>query len=375
MVRLPVSRVLRGSIDEAAIARIWKNIRDNRRPLKATWLSMLGWGAAGALLAMVALGILQLVAPWSPVETAPTTTATLARADGVHIGVADVSRGGAPLVWLLSDGSRLTFQPDTRWEPLSISPIEVVSSLRHGATRFEVKPGGPRRWIIQAGPVSVEVVGTVFTVERDERKVVVSVERGAVLVRGERVPDSVQRLTAGQRIEVLLTEEQSTPLLRERAGAEAAPSKQEWMGKAARGEYRDAYDELGAAGVSAETLRAREPQQLLALADIARLSGHPADAVPPLDRLLQNHPERPEAAFAAVTLGRLFLDQLGRPRDAARAFERALALGVPRGLQRDVRVRLVEAYTLTGDSVKAEGAARASEAEFPGEPAPRGGGP
>lgn len=324
MLPSPVRRDLRSSVDEAAVARMWRRIRDQRRVRNTTWLAMLGWGAIGACIAVLAFGVVRIGTPETHSVLNAQVPASVSRSTELHLGIADVARDGEPMIWLLPDGSRLTFQPDTRWEPLSVSPTDLISSLRRGSTLFEVKPGGPRRWVIQAGPVSIEVIGTVFTVERDEKRVAIAVERGAVLVRGEPVPDKVQKLIAGQRIEVSLVDE------------------------------RRANDEESKPSASAETPGAREPQRLLALADGARLSGHPADAVPPLERLIKEHPERPEAALAAVTLGRIFLDQLGRPRDAARAFERALALGAPQGLRGDVQARLVEAYERAGDAVAAE---------------------
>jgi transmembrane sensor len=104
---------------------------------------------------------------------------------------------------------------------------------------------------------------------------------------------------------------------------------------------------------------------LLALADVARLSGHPAEAVMPLERVLAEFPGDPQAPLAAYTLGRLHLDSLGRPHAAISALERALALGVPHGLREDVRARLVEAYARSGDSVGVERAAQAYAKEFP----------
>jgi len=55
------------------------------------------------------------------------------------------------------------------------------------------------------------------------------------------------------------------------------------------------------------------------------------------------HEDDPRAGLAAFTLGRLELDRLGRPADAVTDLERALALGLPRGLVADARQRLDEA--------------------------------
>jgi transmembrane sensor len=104
---------------------------------------------------------------------------------------------------------------------------------------------------------------------------------------------------------------------------------------------------------------------LLALADVARLSGHPREAVAPLERILSRFASDPQAPLAAFALGRLELDALDQPRKAAAALERALALGVPRSLKEDVRARLVEAYGRAGDRTAARAAARAYLREFP----------
>lgn len=45
-----------------------------------------------------------------------------------------------------------------------------------------VQPGGPRRWQVEGGLATIEVVGTAGRLR-------VSVQRGAIVVRGEGVPD------------------------------------------------------------------------------------------------------------------------------------------------------------------------------------------
>ena len=76
------------------------------------------------------------------------------------------------------------------------------------------------------------------------------------------------------------------------------------------------------------------------LADVARLSGHPREAVAPLERMIAEHPGDPRAPVAAVMLGRLEMDRLVRPERARRAFERARELGLPAALAPDVDRRL-----------------------------------
>jgi transmembrane sensor len=364
MLEAPLHRSLRGSIDEQAIARIWRGISEHRHRARISWRTIALPAALGAALALALLAILQLVSPSRPPPAPIPAVAELSLADGSRLSTADIGGDAGTVTWSLSDGSELRFEPGTRWEPLVVSPAQLVSSLRRGWTTFDVKPNGARRWIIEAGPVTVEVIGTRFSIQRDERKVRVLVERGAVLVRGELVPDKVQRLGAGQSLEVSLKPD---PEPRPPAGAEAiekAPAAPGWLAHAEQGKFKDAYVELGGAGLRQEAQRTDSLERLLMLADVARLSGHPAEAVAPLERIVQHHAGRPEAALAAVTLGRLLLDQLANPGEAARVLERALALGVPLGLREDVYARLVEAHVRAGDRTAAERAMGRYQTEF-----------
>jgi transmembrane sensor len=126
----------------------------------------------------------------------------------------------------------------------------------------------------------------------------------------------------------------------------------------------EAYASLGSGGVERETTGAASVEDLLALADVARLSGHAAEAIEPLERILREHASSPSAPLSAVTLGRIELS-LGRPGEAAQALERALALRVPTGLEEDVYVRLVEAYAKAGNASLAASTAHTYRARFP----------
>jgi transmembrane sensor len=53
------------------------------------------------------------------------------------------------------------------------------------------------------------------------------------------------------------------------------------------------------------------------------------------------------------------------PAPAARALERALALGLPQSLREDARARLVEAQARSGNTAAARDAAAAYRREFP----------
>ncbi|MEO0325847.1 MAG: FecR family protein [Myxococcota bacterium] len=276
----------------------------------------------------------------------------------------------------LADGTTLSLGAGSRWAPVRNEATLFESELSAGEIRFSIPPGGPRVWRLRAGPSVVEVLGTVFTVRHaPPDQLEVQVERGRVRVRDARLDTGARELSAGERLALpartpapdaerastsrtddaaarvvaspaaaaVLVETAAVPAraaraptsgARREAASEPSRSAEDWRSLAEAGAYQEAYVALeasaGAAGI----------RELLLAADVARFSGHPRDAVAPLERILEAHGSDPRAAVAAVTLGRLEMDRLRRPARAQRAFERALTLGVPSALRGDVARRL-----------------------------------
>jgi len=112
-------------------------------------------------------------------------------------------------------------------------------------------------------------------------------------------------------------------------GTSAWPERPASVPAMRRGE---AFAALGTDGRRREAKRLGV-NDLSALADVARLSGNPAEAVAPLKRILLEFAGDAHAPLAAFVLSRLELDSLGRSQAAVRALEQALALGIPRGLR------------------------------------------
>jgi transmembrane sensor len=272
----------------------------------------------------------------------------------------------------LSDGSRVTVAQHARLDVLETSGRAVLLALRSGRVRFDVRPHGPRSWRIECGALAVEVVGTAFVIERTRGALQVAVLRGAVLVRGESVPDGVQRLNGGQQLRVpsgasaasALAAGSAPPVAlapegvedhaltpevaaRERAAA-LPPTQQPAAGAAAPAESvaprpgRAARRELAGAEVI-------DIEALLREADALRLAGRPAAAVAPLTRVIEARPADARTGLAAFALARLHLGALADPSAASRDLERALALGLPLGLQEDAYVKLAEAHERAGD--------------------------
>ncbi|HMJ10168.1 MAG TPA: FecR family protein, partial [Polyangiaceae bacterium] len=251
----------------------------------------------------------------------------------------------APLL-VLADGSAVRVkQPETRLSNLRVVPDSVSLELVTGAARFEIAPNPRRHFQVRAGTATVTVLGTVFEVALRGDELQVTVERGRVRVEHgarEHVLDAGEQLTWSVR--AVPSKPPPAPALPEspaqdarRASAKPAVKtaretpaadarKSDWRELAVRKQYDAAYELLSASGFAAV---GNDAGDLLLAADVARLSGHPADAVAPLQRATQLGRDA-RAGLAAFTLGRVLLEDLGQPARAAGAFRKAFALA-PRG--------------------------------------------
>jgi transmembrane sensor len=369
---IPVKDVLSDRQDEVAVERVWHRLES--RPAPRRWVKpALLVPALAAAAAVVTVFAWQswprVVRPASPSGPLQALQAT---------GPVDLERALSAtdgLALALSDGSQLSATAGTRLEPFENSSHAVGLLLARGEATFDIKPGGPRRWTIEAGLATVEVVGTRFTLRREEKRLSLKVERGVVLIRGDRVPDRARRLKDGEALELSEPEVVAPPPAPEPAPAPprlaiapppTAPVQVEWASLAQRGDYRGAFEMLGEPGLRQELARVvDDPQQLLALADVARMSGHPALAVAPLSSIVQRHRASPDAPLAAFTLGKIELDALGHPAKAAEAFGAAIELKAPQGLVEAAWARLVEAHSRAGNRDRARAAAAEYDKLFP----------
>jgi len=137
-----------------------------------------------------------------------------------------------------------------------------------------------------------------------------------------------------------------------------------WRELESSGDHTGAYTQLGPDGFAAAT-RSATIDELFALADVARLSGHPRDARLPLGRIVDEYASDPRAPLAALTLGRVELTSLGMPGPAASSLEKAIVLGLPAGLAGDAYVLLADAYTRVGDRAAMRRTYDAYVARFP----------
>ena len=296
----------------------------SQRRLRARALVVAGvaMGAAGVLVAAFELrqgGREPTVAARPPEGASPATTPPALPAHPLR----------------LADGSTATpLGADAALVVREDSRVRVAIDLGRGRGRFDVVPNSRRVFEVHAGEVSVHVVGTVFSVERVADRVGVSVERGLVRVDWS---TGTRALAAGES-------GWFPPLQVQPAAAEVPPTAAPVLARPA----------APAAGARS----ARTADELLRAADAERLAGHPEEGARLLRRMLHDHRGDPRAPLGALTLGRLLMIELERPRQAAAAFAEARALA-PRGpFAEDALAREVEAWSKAGDTATAAKRAR-----------------
>jgi len=265
----------------------------------------------------------------------------------------------------LADGSRAELAgARTDLEVLENNENRISVRLEAGRALFDVVHNPLRSFTVEAEPYRVEVIGTVFHVERDGNDVRVGVTRGKVRVYG---PLGAEDVVAGQlkrftRAVATAAGEPGSPAVKPltaaqddaetvrpvRAAKRRAAPDATWRSLSQSGQYDAAFESLRRGSVVDD-----DPAALMDAADAARLSGHPSNAVRYLESVVQRHGRSPVAPLAAFTLGRVYLDQLGQPGQAAAAFERARKLSPNGSLAQDALAREVEALSKGGNAQKA----------------------
>jgi transmembrane sensor len=269
---------------------------------------------------------------------------------------------------ILTDGSEV--MPATVATQVQIeeqSPSRMAVRLRAGSAQFRVRHDDHRRFTVNAGTVEIEDVGTVFRVAHESAGAIrVAVSEGSVIVR-DRAASSQVTLGAGENL-VFSPHPNGVPAMAVPVAGSATQS-------AALAEVPEAPKEepklqaaSSAGATPSATNRPRlsdDPASLLQAADLARRSHNPQAAVVSLRRLVEKYPKDPRTPSAAFTLGWVLLNELGRPRDAAAAFEEAERRASSGMLAEDASARVAEAWQRAGDSRRAAEAARRYEQLYP----------
>jgi transmembrane sensor len=262
-----------------------------------------------------------------------------------------------------SHGTEIQIEQDT--------PNWVVAKLNGGA-RFHVVPNHERTFEVRAGDVRVRVLGTTFSVQQlPSGQTQVLVEHGSVEVAwlgGSTLLETGQggtfppaRSEGDPELPGDTTASSPSPIARGAGSTLHAPARGGWREDAHAGDYGKAYEELSANARARDPVR-DEASDLMLAADVARLSAHPEEAVKPLRAVCDRHAGDRRAPVAAFTLGRVLLDDLGRPAEAAAAFKKAHALWQEGPLAEDALAREADAWERAGRA----DAARAAATEYVG---------
>ena len=228
------------------------------------------------------------------------------------------------------------------------SESHVLVELVRGAARYSVVPKPARTFEVHSGFVTVKVVGTEFVVERRAESTWVEVARGKVAVSWTG-SDTEVTLGAGESgLFPRATARPAESAVGERE-ALALPEKERestgaYRARVARQDYTGAFALLS----RDPTLAGSSVQDLLLAADVARLSEHPSEAVPYLQRVIREHPADERAPLAAFTLGRT-LSGLGRTREAMSMFGRVRSDWPSSTLAEDALLRQAEAASKLGE--------------------------
>jgi transmembrane sensor len=349
----PIRDVLDDSVSEEAVQRVWRGVRRRRSaPVRSGGRRYVLALASAALMAIVVL-VFAL--------RAPSGHGPLLEASGRTLNsLGATAASSTPL----SDGSRIDLGPGAELEVLDNDESSFVCVLRRGRGTFEVKPGGPRRWRVEAGALRVEVIGTRFTVDRAKARVSVSVERGTVLVRGDRVPDGVQKLTAGSRL-VIDVPEPLANVPSARAVQASTPAASPGLDSAGAANSNSAKKDNPAVAALPSSPARTATVDWLQVADEQRRNGNLKGAIASLRAAMNADGDGSRRAIAAFTLGKLLLDSAGRPADAAQAFRSCLRSSPPAAMAEDASARLVEAQARAGNGDAARRGAREYERRYP----------
>jgi transmembrane sensor len=340
-----LKRHLEADLTEQDVERLVRGgaERRQRRRLRRTLGTGLLLGAVGTVL--IAL-LLRWSAGLGGVATAPPAVSLPPAAPLRAPTNPPPGAPSIPEVVTLRDQSRATaLEPDTRVAVEEDAPERVHVRLERGRARFEVTRRPERSFTVRAGNVTVSVVGTTFGVEIVADRVGVTVEKGAVEVDWG----------LGQK-QLLAGESGWFPPLVMTAQPEATVESS-----------RPASDGSNAPALPGGAAHAspRSAQQLLTEVDAARSSGQSTRAVELLRQLLREYPNDPRAPLAAFTLGRVLLNELGRPREAAAAFQQVRQKAPASQFAEDALAREVEAWNRASEPGRARALAAAYLERYP----------
>jgi hypothetical protein len=288
-----------------------------------------------------------------------------------------------------SDGSEVVLSPATRAVVTRVESDRADLRLNEGHISASIRKKTGITWTIGAGPYSVRVVGTRFSVDwqRASETLKVSVSEGRVRVFGGDLGNEGIALDAGASLErhhgAPVVEQPTTPARTEappeRSGLDGEPAAepsaqaptapstlrpepnsgnaQNWLGFASKGKYREALQAAEKQGFS-ELCASLPENDLVTLANSARFSGNSARAHQALNALRQRFAGRPGGELAALYLARTAEDLDKKPAEAVRWLRVFLSESPHGDLAAGARANLMGLLLRSGDTEGARGVAR-----------------
>ncbi|WP_437507529.1 FecR domain-containing protein [Sorangium sp. So ce1099] len=294
------------------------------------------------------------------------------RVEGASVSESYLSAGPGGATARFSDGTSIAFAPGARARIAAVTARGASVSIEGGGARFRVAHLPGAAWAAEAGPFTVTVTGTEFDLAWEDNRLELTMQEGAVVVRGSLIPTGIT-LRGGQRLvadvargEVTLNERPGPtgglvpagsgappsaapppaaglgappshePSAREDAAgaataAASAPPAHAAAPSRAGASFRERLGDGDFAGVIAEAqargidevLGAGTLDDVASLADAARYAGKADLARRAMLAERSRFPGSAEARSAAFLLGRLA--EAASPREAAMWYDRYLA--------------------------------------------------
>jgi transmembrane sensor len=292
----------------------------------------------------------------------------------VSVGGLAWKRAHAPAQLSLksSDGSVAgALTAETVLRPLVDRPELVEIELASGSASFHVTKRPERHYRVRAGDVTVEVLGTTFVVDRRADGTRVAVEEGRVHVAAY---GAEALLLTGQEHFFARPAPASAPIAASALEPPPLPpavridpvhADRPVHAEQSVHAERPVHEEPPRAAAHADAPVTDPVSELMLSADRARVAGQPLEAARLLRSLLSAHANDERASLAAFTLGRVLLEELHAPRDAAAAFARAQTLEPDGALAEDAAAREVEAWSAAEDVERTTASARKYLEHYP----------
>lgn len=338
-VSVPSRESSEGSLRQAVLAGAQKRKQNRSRAVAAS--CVLGCSVVAGTLAMVG------IRTWSPKEASAAIQFHVLPGNGLgQVGAYVAPAAGAPLDLKFTEGSVVELDPGARARVSATTARGATVLLETGRADVNVMHRKDAEWTIMAGPYSVRVHGTAFSVEFDPksqlfelvmRSGVVSVEGPGIShpveIRGaqrfvhraglgldpaaksgsepSRGTDGVQAPASSAAMGSVSGSLGQAPVqiaapgpIVPSVGAPASAAAPNWETKVRRGEYGDVIRDAESRGI-ARVLQTANSAELLALANAARFSGRVDLGRDAYKAIRQRYAGSPQSASAAFLLGRL----------------------------------------------------------------------